>query len=97
MPINTRNLLDASCPGLDTWLMPDTNQIISSWIKGNFATVAVRASHHPLVKSMYKKVGLLVSTHSKPSGRQPVLLQEQVEKYFGDKDILIVPGKRGDL
>jgi L-threonylcarbamoyladenylate synthase len=95
LPINARNLLEAACPGPDTWLIPDTNQAIPSWIKGNFDTVAVRVSQHPLVKSVCNKVGLLVSTSANPAGSEPALSQEDVERYFGDKDILIVPGELG--
>jgi L-threonylcarbamoyladenylate synthase len=96
LPINAQKLLKASCPGTDTWLIPDSNQVIPSWIKGNFATVAVRVSQHSLVKSICEKVGLLVSTSANPSGSDPALSSEQVENYFGDKNILIVPGELGD-
>lgn len=95
LPQSARDLLEASCPGPDTWLIPDSDQVIPSWIKGNFATVAIRVSEHPLVKSLCEKVGLLVSTSANPSGSEPAMSQEQVELYFKDKKVLIVPGELG--
>ncbi|MBN4075075.1 MAG: tRNA threonylcarbamoyladenosine biosynthesis protein RimN [SAR86 cluster bacterium] len=92
---SARDLLEASCPGPDTWLIPDTDQVIPSWIKGNFATVAIRISKLSLVKSLCERVGLLVSTSANPSGRDPALSQEQVELYFEDENIFIVPGELG--
>ena len=92
---SARDLLEASCPGPDTWLIPDTDQAIPSWIKGKFDTVAIRVSKHPLVKSLCERVGLLVSTSANPSGREPALSQEQVELYFEKEKLIIVPGELG--
>ena len=92
---NYRSVLEASCPGPDTWLIPDTDQVIPSWIKGNFDTVAVRISLHPVVKSLCEKVGLLVSTSANPAGSNPALSRQQVEQYFGNEKIFIVPGELG--
>jgi L-threonylcarbamoyladenylate synthase len=95
LPQNARDLLQSSCPGPDTWLIPDTDQLIPRWIKGNFDTVAVRVSKHPLVKNLCERVGLLVSTSANPSGKDPALTQQEVEQYFEGKDICIVPGELG--
>lgn len=92
---NSRSLLEASCPGPDTWLIPDTHQVIPSWIKGNFPSVAIRVSQHPIVKSLCEKSGLLVSTSANPAGRDPARSQKQVEEYFKGENIFIVPGKLG--
>ena len=80
-------ILEASCPGPDTWLIPDTDKVIPSWIKGNFVTVAVRVSQHPIVKSLCENIGLLVSTSANPSGSEPANSQQQVEAYFRNKNI----------
>lgn len=95
LPQSARDLLESSCPGPDTWLIPDTDQVIPQWIKGNFDTVAIRVSKHPLVKSLCERVGLLVSTSANPSSREPARSQKEVELYFGDQDIFIVPGELG--
>ncbi len=96
LPESARQLLKEECPGPDTWLIPDTDQAIPSWIKGNFATVAVRVSQHPVVKLLCERLGLLVSTSANPSGKEPALSRQQVEKFFNGEDILIVPGELGD-
>lgn len=95
LPQSARDLLESSCPEPDTWLIPDTDQVIPHWIKGNFDTVAVRVSKHPSVKSLCESVGLLVSTSANPSGREPALSQKEVELYFGEQVIFIVPGELG--
>ena len=95
LPAGSRSLLEASCPGPDTWLIPDPDQIIPAWIKGNFATVAVRVSQHPIVKSLCEKAGLLVSTSANPAGCDPALSQQQLEQYFSADNIFIVPGELG--
>ena len=95
LPQQARDLLKASCPGPDTWLIPDINHVIPSWIKGNFVTVAVRVSQHPIVKSLCESAGLLVSTSANPSGNEPARSQEEVEAYFENENISIVPGELG--
>jgi L-threonylcarbamoyladenylate synthase len=95
LPQAARTLLKQSCPGPDTWLIPDPNQVIPSWIKGSFSTVAVRVSQHPLVKALCDECGLLVSTSANPAGSDPAMSQAQVEAYFGAEDIRIVPGDLG--
>ncbi|MAM69984.1 MAG: tRNA threonylcarbamoyladenosine biosynthesis protein RimN [Gammaproteobacteria bacterium] len=89
------SLLQQSCPGPDTWLIPDTDQKIPQWIKGSFATVAVRVSAHPVVKKLCDELGLLVSTSANPAGKEPALSQEEVESYFSGEDLLIIPGELG--
>jgi len=68
LPVKARKLLKASGLGRDTWSIPDTNQVIPSCIKGNFATVAATVSLHPLLKSLCEKAGLLVSSSANPCG-----------------------------
>jgi L-threonylcarbamoyladenylate synthase len=38
---------------------------------------------------------LLVSTSANPSSSEPARSQKEVELYFGDQDIFIVPGELG--
>lgn len=90
-----QDILIASCPGPDTWLIPDKDLIIPSWIKGNFDTVAIRVSQHPIVKLLSEQIGLLVSTSANPSGKEPAISQQEVEDYFKNEDIQIVPGELG--
>ncbi len=94
LPLPARQQLQSACPGPDTWLIPDPNQKIPSWIKGSFATVAVRVSQHPLVSSLCEQCGLLVSSSANPSGRAPALSEQEVAEYFKD-EVMIVPGELG--
>ncbi len=95
LPTAARTRLEQSCPGPDTWLIPDPNQVIPVWIKGSFTSVAIRVSKHPLVRTLCEACGLLVSTSANPAGRDPALSQEQVEDYFATADVRIVPGELG--
>src|SRR5688500_9488848 len=47
-----RDLLAQSWPGATTWLLPDSSQLIPSWIKGKFTSVAIRLSAHPPVMQL---------------------------------------------
>jgi L-threonylcarbamoyladenylate synthase len=94
LPPLARHQLQSACPGPDTWLIPDPNQKIPPWIKGSFATVAVRVSQHLLVSTLCDQCGLLVSTSANPAGRAPALSEQEVAEYFND-EVMIVPGELG--
>jgi L-threonylcarbamoyladenylate synthase len=89
-------LLQESWPGPHTWLLPDTEQSIPSWIKGDFDTVAVRVTAHALVVELCEAIGgMLVSTSANPGDQAPALTREQVEEYFPDGIDMILPGELG--
>ena len=91
-----REILEASWPGPNTWLVPDVDQIIPSWIKGQFATVAVRVSDHPLVADLCQGLGgMLVSTSANPADKTPAMTQAQVQEYFPEGVDFVVPGEPG--
>lgn len=99
LPEEAKHRLESSCPGPETWLIPDPNQAIPSWIKGKFATVAIRVSKHPVVVRLCDELGLLVSTSANPADREPALSEEQVKAYFPEclsaGKLRIVPGELG--
>jgi L-threonylcarbamoyladenylate synthase len=77
-------------------LLPDTEQSIPSWIKGDFDTVAVRVTAHALVVELCEAIGgMLVSTSANPGDQAPALTREQVEEYFPDGIDMILPGELG--
>lgn len=79
-----RQVVTASWPGPNTWLIPDTENLVPAWIKGEHRSVAVRVSDHPLVCALCDRFGrLLVSTSANPAGREPALTKTQVSTYFG--------------
>ena len=96
LPPEYQKLLVKACPGPDTWLIPDPSQFIPPWIKGQFATVAVRISEHPLIKAMCDKFsGAVVSTSANPAGLLPAKTQAEVQHYFPSELDYILSGELG--
>ena len=90
------NLLTTTWPGPVTWLLPDTDQFIPPWIKGKFATVAIRVSAHPSVQQLCSAFGgPIVSTSANPSDRSPARTRLRVLTWFGDSIEYVLPGKLG--
>ena len=90
--------LDKFWPGPVTFLLPDPDQLVPVWIKGKFATVAVRVSAHPLVNSLCKAWGgPLVSTSANPALLPPASSRLRVLTWFGDRLDYVVPGRLGGL
>jgi L-threonylcarbamoyladenylate synthase len=83
-------------PGPTTWLLPDPEQLVPGWIKGKFATVAVRVSAHPGVVRLCRGFGgPLVSTSANPADAPPATSRVRVATWFGAKLDYIVPGRLG--
>lgn len=88
----------ASWPGPVTWILPDPDDLIPYWVKGNHSSVAVRVSNHSLVKSLCDKFGsMIVSTSANYSDRHPARDKLKVNIHFKDKVAAIVPGELGQL
>lgn len=86
----------ATWPGPTTWLLPDPEQLVPTWIKGKFATVAVRVSAHPGVVRLCRAFGgPLVSTSANPAVAPPALSRLRVATWFGRQVDYIVPGRLG--
>lgn len=91
-----QTLVKASWPGPKTWLIPDINDQVPQWVKGQYSSVALRVSDHPLVQGLCKAFGgPIVSTSANPQGKIPALHQWQVRRYFGKKLGAITPGAVG--
>lgn len=91
-----RDTLSASWPGPNTWLLPDPDKWTPDWVRGNFSSVAVRVSSHPLVAELCNKAGHpLISTSANRAGEDPLQTFEQVQEQMGDELDLIVPGETG--
>ncbi len=87
--------LELSWPGATTWLVPHHGRV-PSWVCGEFDTVAVRVSAHPIVAALCRAFGgPLVSTSANPAGALPAREQFQLRRYFGDALDDIVPGVLG--
>lgn len=95
LPDHQRRTLRDSWPGPNTWLVPHRGRV-QPWVHGEHATVAVRVSAHPVVKTLCEVWGgPLVSTSANPGGSQPPREAFQVIRYFGDELDAILPGRVG--
>jgi L-threonylcarbamoyladenylate synthase len=76
--------LASSWPGPRTWLVPHHDRI-PHWIHGQFDTVAVRVSAHPVVRALCQAVnGPVVSTSANPQGLAPARFGWRARQYFSD-------------
>lgn len=76
-----------------TWLIPAKKEI-SPYIKGEFDTIAVRVSHHPIVKEICNQFkGAIISTSANVSNQEAVRKVEEVKQIFKNKIDFIFEGK----
>ncbi|OCQ52181.1 Threonylcarbamoyl-AMP synthase [Photorhabdus australis subsp. thailandensis] len=80
-----KEVMLACWPGPMTWVIPAKSST-SKWLTGQFSTLAVRVSDHPLVKKLCTFYGKpLVSTSANLNGLEPCRTVEEVRQQFGDK------------
>lgn len=71
-----------SWPGAVTWVFPKSKQC-PMWISGQFDSVAVRVSAHPIVIDLTKSFNLpIVSTSANVTGVTPALSAQEVHAMF---------------
>lgn len=76
-----------------TWLVPAKKEV-SDYLKGEFDTLAVRVSNHPVVKELCEIFnGAIVSTSANISTQESARKAEQVKQIFGSKINFIVEGE----
>lgn len=76
-----------------TWLVPVKKEI-SEYLKGQFDTLAVRVSHHTIVRELCEKFGgAIVSTSANISNEEAARTKKQVKQAFTDKIDFIVEGE----
>lgn len=92
-----KSRLNATWPGPYTWLIPDLEGWVPEWVRGQFNTVAVRVSAHPVVKALCDAAGMpIISTSANLAGHEPLLTQAGVEEEFGLLLQGVVSGKTGE-
>lgn len=97
LPAEARQQVLASWPGPNTWVIPDLDTI-PVWIRGRFASVAVRVSDHPLTAALCRAAdSVLVSTSANPAGAEPAVNQVQAQRYFARDVDYYLPGATGGL
>lgn len=83
----------ASWPGPYTWIMPASDKV-SNWVSGQFDSIAVRVTDHPLVQKMCLAFGKpLTSTSANLTGLPPCMTTQEVEQQLGDKLVAILRGE----
>jgi len=86
--------LRASWPGPVTWLCP-VKESVSTLLRGEHATLAVRVSAHPVVQQLCRLYAKpMVSTSANVSGGPPATTVDEVRHTLGTIDF-VVPGKVG--
>lgn len=84
-----------SWPGPVTWVIPASDRT-SSWVSGQFDSVAVRVSDHPVVRAICHEFGKpITSTSANLSGQPPCMSSAEVEQQLGGSGVYIVAGETG--
>ena len=79
--------------GAVTWLAP-AKKDVSEYLKGQFDTLAVRVSNHPIVKELCEAFnGAIVSTSANISTQESARTSEQVKQIFKNEIDLILEGE----
>ena len=88
--------LKLSWPGPNTWLIPDPDNLIPSWVKGQHDSVAIRVTDHPQTAALCRSFGgLLVSTSANLAGQPPALSATDIRHAFGYQIDYLLPGALG--
>jgi len=68
-----------------TWLVPDIEDRVPDWIKGEHKSVALRVVTHPVCVALTKHFGgPIVSTSANPAGKPSACTYYDVQHYFFD-------------
>ena len=95
LPEEARHRVLASWPGPFTWLWPAKAQT-SEWLRGDFATLAVRITAHPHARELCQAFGKpLVSTSANLSGQPPARNAAEVREQLGEQVDYILEGEVG--
>ncbi|CAH0541900.1 L-threonylcarbamoyladenylate synthase [Vibrio marisflavi] len=82
-------------PGPVTWIMPASEKV-TQWVSGEFSTIAVRVTDHPLVQALTNAFGKpITSTSANLSGLPPCKTTEEVMDQLGEQPLVVLAGKTG--
>lgn len=98
MPLSAeqRKQLLQSWPGPTTWLIPDPENLVPWWIRGDHSSVAVRVSSHPLVRDLCLSFGgPIVSTSANKAGQRPARTRVQIARNLQNEIDFVLNGKLG--
>lgn len=77
-----------------TWLLP-SQPSTPNWLTGCHQKIAIRVSHHPIVKELCEHTGALISTSANCQGCPPLKKAIQVQRQFGRVLDLIIHSEVG--
>ncbi len=80
------------CDQPTTWLV-EASEFCPDWIRGEFPTVAIRITDHPLIQALCDRLQApLVSTSANRSGRPPARNLLQMRRQFDDELDFVISG-----
>lgn len=83
-----RDAIQKTWPGPFTWILP-AQKSLSKLVSGDFDSVAVRVSEHPVVQQLCCQFGKpIISTSANLSGLAPCTTSQQVKLMFADQPLL---------
>ncbi|WP_414829180.1 Sua5/YciO/YrdC/YwlC family protein [Alteromonas sp. H39] len=92
--LDRRTEIFSSWPGHITWVLPKAKST-PAWLSGEFDSIAVRVTSHPVVCELCHKLGKpLVSTSANLSGQPPAMSVDEAKAVFGDS-VFYVEGPLG--
>ncbi len=95
LPQAQKEIMQKSWPGPFTFLVPHQNRV-HALIHGQFNTVAIRVSAHPIVRQLSEQFGgPIVSTSANLSGQPTVKNAIQAGKFLGPELDFILSGPLG--
>jgi L-threonylcarbamoyladenylate synthase len=95
IPQQKRYQIFSSWPGHVSWVLP-ASQMAPKWITGQFDSIAVRVSAHPVVQQLCRAYGKpLVSTSANLSGQPSITDPLELEQSLGSLLSAIMPGALG--
>ncbi len=86
--------LEMSWPGPVSWVLPDDNNWVPKWSRGEHESVAVRVSSHPLVHKLCARLGRpIISTSANLAGEAPARTKNGLSSSITHYLDYIVPGQ----
>lgn len=93
--VEQRQRLEQSWPGPTTWLLPN-HKLASAWVVGDFQSVAIRVTNHPVAAALCEAFGgPIISTSANISGALPARQAWCFGRDFRRQLSAVVPGKCG--
>lgn len=94
---NNLNLPKPNPSNPTTWVFPATKKT-PAWVRGDFKSIAIRLTTHPLAKKLCQKFGgPIISTSANLTGQVPSKNIKQAKEQFSAIIDFILPGEVGDL